>query len=277
MTVKEVLDKYEVSHLPNVISASRIRASIVHLKSILESSLPAETLKPEDLQRYRVLRLGCSAGKGTINRELGTLAAAYRFCSITPPKISYDREAPKTRSISSDSVKRLISYAPNLQTKAFIALSFATGQRKDAVKCLRKSQIVNGVIEFEADGYEKASRRKRRARTPVTPGIQQVLDTLRLAFGDTEYVIPNRKGGNRPYSSIARSFKRASEASGLMVTPHVLRHSAATVALEKGASIEQVSRLLGHASTAVTERVYVHAKPEFIQSAVESLGEGISI
>jgi integrase len=38
--------------------------------------------------------------------------------------------------------------------------------------------------------------------------------------------------------------------------PHDLRHSAAGLALEHGAELIDVSRLLGHANTAITDKIY---------------------
>lgn len=41
---------------------------------------------------------------------------------------------------------------------------------------------------------------------------------------------------------------------------HVSRHTWAVLALAHGAEISEISRLLGHASTGVTERVYAEKK-----------------
>jgi integrase len=38
--------------------------------------------------------------------------------------------------------------------------------------------------------------------------------------------------------------------------PHDLRHSAAELAFEHGAELIDVSRLLGHANTAITDKIY---------------------
>ena len=44
------------------------------------------------------------------------------------------------------------------------------------------------------------------------------------------------------------------------LTFHVSRHTWAVLALAHGAEISEISRLLGHASTGVTERVYAEKK-----------------
>jgi Phage integrase family len=52
-------------------------------------------------------------------------------------------------------------------------------------------------------------------------------------------------------------FDRAATAAGLDgLTPHELRHTAASLAVASGASVKAVQRMLGHASAAMTLDVY---------------------
>lgn len=54
-----------------------------------------------------------------------------------------------------------------------------------------------------------------------------------------------------------RSFDRATATVGLAgLTPHELRHTAASLAVSAGASVKAVQRMLGHASAAMTLDVY---------------------
>ena len=46
------------------------------------------------------------------------------------------------------------------------------------------------------------------------------------------------------------------------VSPHVLRHAAAQLRRQAGASLEEVSRLLGHTSIATTARYLRRLEPE---------------
>ena len=54
---------------------------------------------------------------------------------------------------------------------------------------------------------------------------------------------------------------------------HVARHTFAVFALNKGLSMSVVSRLLGHGSTDVTEKVYARFLPETLFAEVEKLKE----
>ena len=57
----------------------------------------------------------------------------------------------------------------------------------------------------------------------------------------------------------------------LWVLFHVARHSFAVFALNKGLSMSVVSRLLGHGSTDVTEKVYAKFLPETLSAEVARL------
>ena len=62
---------------------------------------------------------------------------------------------------------------------------------------------------------------------------------------------------------------RASQDAGLSrrVTPHMLRHTAATQLIESGVDIRFVQRLLGHASLTTTE-IYTHVSNAALRSAI---------
>jgi site-specific recombinase XerD len=64
----------------------------------------------------------------------------------------------------------------------------------------------------------------------------------------------------RRYSVNARTARR--------ITPHMLRHTAATLLIERGVDIRFVQRLLGHSSIATTE-IYTHVSDEALRATLE--------
>jgi integrase/recombinase XerD len=70
--------------------------------------------------------------------------------------------------------------------------------------------------------------------------------------------------------SFALLLRRLAWIAGLQrrVTPHMLRHTAATLLIEHGVDIRIVQRLLGHSSIATTE-MYTHVTDETLRSTLE--------
>ena len=72
--------------------------------------------------------------------------------------------------------------------------------------------------------------------------------------------------------AFTRWLSRVGRSVGLEVSPHRLRHSAATLMLNRGASIEAVGKVLGHGDVRVTS-VYAKVLDETSAAAVALLGD----
>ena len=69
-----------------------------------------------------------------------------------------------------------------------------------------------------------------------------------------------------------RVFDPAVKAAGLpKITPHTLRHTAASIAISSGANVKAVQRMLGHASAAMTLDVYADLFDEDMDTLAERL------
>jgi len=82
-----------------------------------------------------------------------------------------------------------------------------------------------------------------------------------------------RKRRNSVTATINTSLKRQSKFANFEfeITFHWARHTWAVLALEKGVEISKISRLLGHTSTAVTEKVYAEFLPDTLGEVVDEL------
>lgn len=82
-----------------------------------------------------------------------------------------------------------------------------------------------------------------------------------------------RKRRNSVTNTINTSLKRQSKFANLEheITMHWSRHTWAVLSLEKGVEISIISRLLGHTSTAVTEKVYAEFLPDTLGEVVDGL------
>ncbi len=94
-----------------------------------------------------------------------------------------------------------------------------------------------------------------------------LVDRLELARGRTQAVFLNLRGGRLSRVGVWGIVKKAAQQAGVApdrVSPHVLRHSAATHMVEGGADLRAVQEMLGHASLSTTE-VYTRISPGYLQ------------
>ena len=98
----------------------------------------------------------------------------------------------------------------------------------------------------------------------------------RLAAGelwnDLDLVFAQEDGNPLPPKRISKAFGRAAERAGLPhLSPHGLRHSFATVALEGGVLTKVVSDVLGHSSASITADLYSHPTDETKRAASDTV------
>ncbi len=105
---------------------------------------------------------------------------------------------------------------------------------------------------------------------PINETLYDVLVAAREG-AMTDHVI---EWAGQPVKSIKRGFREAVKRAGLGadVTPHVLRHTAASWMAEAGVPMSEIAAVLGHRDSRTTERVYARYSPEYLQRAVRALG-----
>lgn len=91
-------------------------------------------------------------------------------------------------------------------------------------------------------------------------------DRLHLAGTGTDAVFVNLRGRRLTRQGVFGVVRNAARRAGLdvsRVSPHVLRHSAATHMLEGGADLRTVQEILGHANVSTTQ-VYTRVSPQHL-------------
>ena len=92
---------------------------------------------------------------------------------------------------------------------------------------------------------------------------------LKMRNDTNEALIVTERAPYRPMSkeAIESTVRKIAERSGISrkVTPHIIRHTTATIAVNAGMPIEDVSKLLGHASVNTT-MIYAKASNEKVQT-----------
>jgi len=164
------------------------------------------------------------------------------------------RPSELPRYVTPEDVQAMIDAASSLRDKLIVSLLFCTG--------MRVSELVN--IEVSDVNLEEGSIRVRgKGGKERIVFFDSRTKELLLQYLEAErpdgYLFPGRNGGHIHYVTVERIVKRLAKAAGLRkkVTPHVLRHSFATLSLLRGMDVREIQELLGHASLRTTQ-IYTH-------------------
>jgi integrase len=123
----------------------------------------------------------------------------------------------------------------------------------------RRIRVHRAGTEVGGRWVESDTTKTHAARTVPFPRFLADRITEQLAGREAEdYAFSSPTGGPlRIGNWRARVFDPACKGAGISgVTPHDLRHTAASLAVSAGANVKAVQRMLGHASAAMTLDVY---------------------
>jgi len=153
----------------------------------------------------------------------------------------------------------------SLRNRALVELLFATGMRVGEV-----SALDIGDLSMD-DGVFKVKGKGGRARLAFTvDGITLQVQKHHLGKrmrieSNSSALFLNSSGNRLSTQGIANVIRGVKVRAGIErhVTPHMLRHTVATLLLRSGADIRVVQEFLGHASIVTTQR-YTHITKEHL-------------
>ena len=229
-------------------------------------------LRPDQIDRdvcrsYRANRKRDGLKPASIRKELETVRAAINYHKA-PGAVFELPPQPKAKDrwLTEEEVRRLTRACrktPHL--RAFVVLSVYTAARQSALLELTwdRVDLTRRVVHL-ALGDDLDDARKPRAIVPLGKRAYRYLLVMRRQ-ATSPYVI--EWGGDR-VRSVKRGFRAACARAKIRgVTPHVLRHTAATWMALKGVPMLQISRFLGHTTVRVTETRYAHHSPDYLREA----------
>jgi integrase len=202
-------------------------------------------------------------------------------CVADNVKAPKGKPTRKRRVWSFDQLMIFAKYTSTQRDAAAWAVYMTTGLRRGEVGGLKwpKVNLDEGraIIDWQRTRTSKGKVVEGPVKTedgervvPLSPRVVSALRTwradqskLRLELGDRwlggNYVFTSIK--NEPYhpDSFNDRLKFLCEKAELpQISPHELRHTYATRALESGMAVEVLSKLLGHSRIEVTQNLYIH-------------------
>lgn len=156
-----------------------------------------------------------------------------------------------------------------LTTLLSLELLFATGSRVGELTQIKTTDINldEGIIKILGKG-----NRERQVFLPdeeIHDLIRAYINARSQYSPATEVFLINTRGSQASTQNIRLYISQASKQANLenRVTPHMLRHSAATQLLIAGLDIRYVQRLLGHQSITTTQ-IYTHVSDTELKTAI---------
>jgi integrase len=144
-----------------------------------------------------------------------------------------------------------------------------TGWRRSEALGLRWSEV-DLVRRTATLGSTKSGRSVR----PLSRGVCDVLEAMAQIRSDAGDLVFPATRGEGTMAGFRKFWLRIAMLGGLPadVTPHVLRHSFASLAADLGYSEPTIAALVGHAGRSVTSR-YVHAADAVLLAAADAVAD----
>lgn len=196
----------------------------------------------------------------------------------TPPK----EIKPKKRSLQPDEIRAIVAALEEepIRTKAIVYTLLYTGMRRGELCALKWSKVDFEKRQITIDasasyvphaGTTIGATKTKEPRTVSMP--MELYNTLREywkwytlerfrlcgAWEDNDFVFCRSLGGLMMPEYVNLLLERLAEDHGLThLTPHLFRHSCASLMIANGIDVITVSRILGHKKPSMTLDVYSH-------------------
>jgi len=277
-----------IHHIDPIIGQIQIRKVLPTDITLVLSTMREKGQSPRSQQQARALlsvALGEAENKGyiTLNPVKKVRIPVSKGKEIEPLAI--------------EEVKRLLETYDGTYMSARLHIALLAGLRQGEALGLRWQDIDFGAATLEVrnqvqkiDGLLQLTGLKTdRSRRVIalTEGSleslkqhRQIVEALKKVCGDSwqenDLVFPHIDGTFHPAILDYNAWKRCLRLCGIKQRRlHDARHTAATLMYGQGVGIEVISRALGHSSSAITSKLYVHSALKPLQEAALLLNESI--
>ncbi len=239
-----------------------------------------------DLRAWIIDLVEQGLSQTTVNRKLATLRSFYKF--LMRSKIIQKDPTYKLKSLKApkklpeflqettiESVLEEEVYDPTFEgqrDRMVLEFLYLTGVRLSELTSLKWKDI-----NLYEEQVKVLGKRQKERIIPLTKSLQRNITNYKkvaeahfITLEGEDYFIRSNKGEKAYSMLIYRIVKHYLDlfAQNSKRSPHLLRHTFATHLLNKGADLNAVKDLLGHANLAATQ-VYTHNSMEKLKAVFE--------
>ena len=226
-----------------------------------------------DVRKWLISLSDDSIQNRSINRKLATLRTFYKYLLRTG-KIT---ENPMTSIRMVKTTKKIPHFVresemENLVENRIIATNFSEARDElilfllygTGIRLAELISLQNSQVNLAAKTIRVIGKRNKERMIPIPTFLVELIETYRqfCTFENAHLLLTDK--GEPLYPMFVQRLvkKHLGEFSQLeKLSPHVLRHTYATHLLNRGADLNAIKELLGHANLAATQ-VYTHNSME---------------
>lgn len=250
--------------------------TIEQYKGVLEGCLrkigkTVDDITGDDIRIYLAIRQKRDGiSKTTADNELRYLKTFFKYLAAEElikrdPSVKVDgikREKKRIKVFSDIEVEKMRGAAENDLEKTIIEVLLSTGCRVSELGQIRIDEIDGNKVLIHGKG-EKDRIGYLNAKAQV-----EIEKYLKNRKEGSPYLFPGKtKEGHISNSGIEDLTRRLAKRSGIeRANPHKFRKTCATMALRRGMSIEQVSKMLGHEQISTTQ-IYLDLQESELEQA----------
>ena len=257
------------------------------------SDLDLKSVTVADVRLWMVQRSQAGDCARTLQRKVQSLRALYRYMmkrGLVSENPAADVELPRIPKplpahVREQNMDTLLNGEIDTQDftevrdRLILMMFYTTGMRRAELIDLLDSNVDTAKGELRVHG-----KRNKDRVIPFGPELARWITlyrSLRDQAGSADPQFFVRARGGKLYPSLVYGIvRKALESVGgsSKMSPHVLRHTFASVMLNDGAGLESVKELLGHESLATTQ-IYTHVtfnqlKENYIHAHPRALKKG---
>ena len=236
------------------------------------------------IRRWIVVLVSEGNTSRTVNRKIVALRSYFKYLmkqgliTISPMEkvglLKVDKNLPTFVTI--DKMDELLDEEPantgdfkEMRDRMVLELFYMTGMRLSELIQVKVSDVDTGAMTIKVLG-----KRNKERLIPLTAQfcsvLRQYISLKKSIFPDTDrlFVLDSGKPLYGRWVQRLTANKLGSVTTMKKCSPHVLRHSFATNLLDKGAELNAIKEILGHANLAATQ-VYTHSSLKRIKKVYQ--------
>lgn len=239
------------------------------LKTLKKDDIMIKDITPMFVEEFFVYLLKSMSNNTAIQKmkrlkKILRIAVEEGYIKVSPFKMTLREEQKEVQPLTIEEVRRIRAKKIDVDRMAKVRDLFVfecyTGLAFTDLVNLTSDNIIT-----DAQGNEWIVKSRQKTKIQSTIPLLPIAKEILLKYG---YKLPTLS--NQKYNGY---LKELGDICGINkdIHSHLARHTFATILLNSGVDMVSVSKILGHANSRITEKVYAKMLPDTIMSKVKGV------